>query len=94
MYKLKTNSAIKAPMGAFIAELRWQDIISRGYHDYRGGGIKYFNPHSSFVLTHCKGTILGCLHNLTFTLALVVDAAKVQDAMDYHTMKLLLVLHA
>ena len=57
-------------------------------------GIKYFNPHSSCVLSHCKGTILGCLHNFTFTFSFVVDAAKMQYSVNNHTMKFLLVLHA
>ena len=38
---------------------------------------------ASGSLSHSESLVLGCLHNFTFAFTLVVDAAKVQDAVDY-----------
>ena len=54
-------------------------------------------PEVCFVsgsLSHSESLVLGCLHNFTFSFTLVVDAAKVQDAVDYHAVEFLRIIDA
>ncbi len=44
-----------------------------------------------FFLSHCKCLVLAGFHNLAFALALVVDAAKVQNTVDDYAVQLLLI---
>ena len=40
----------------------------------------------SLLSQHCEGLVFGSFHNLTFSRALVVDAAQVEDAVDNYSM--------
>ena len=40
----------------------------------------------SLLSQHCEGLVFGSFHNLTFSRALVVDAAQVEYAVDNYSM--------